>query len=895
MSDAVIPDRRLPAPLLTTKLFIPTLSPDYVARQRLHVLLHTQRHRRLTMLSAPAGFGKSSLLAAWIAEARTHRMTPAWVALDSGDSDPVRFWTYLAAAIHQATGNGATALAALQSPHPPPIEPLLVELINELAAQSEPLLLVLDDLHTVEAPEIYRALGFLIDHLPPQVHLVLAGRADPPLPLARWRARGVMHEVRAADLRFTQQEATELLTDTLGLPLSKADIQRLEQRTEGWATGLQLAALALRDRPDPAAFIDAFTGSHRYVLAYLVDDVLAQQPEAIQAFLLRTAVLERMCADLCAALLADAEAAPAAAAQEVLEDLERANLFLTPLDATHTWYRYHHLFAEVLRHRLQRLHPDLPVQLHRRASAWYEQAGLLPDAVQHALSAGDPALAARLLDADVERMLDRGELATLLRLAEALGDAAIGAHLRLGVYHAYTLVRVGQYRTAERQLDVIAQALDASGELPDAERRRYAGVIATIRAALASIYGNTAEAEALASSARALLTDDQVMWRGVAEAQLGGLYGLDGRLDPAEAALATAAQLSARAGDTYYQLIIAWRQGRLLATRGHLHAAAAAFQTVQRIAEERGVRHLPAPAYAMLSLADILREWDELDTAEEAVTAGIAQLHRAGSATILLDGLLCRARIRLARADLAGARQSLDDAETLVREQALPQRFRSRLAAAAVRVALAAADLPAAARWAAQWELELDDAIGDDGMSAQLAAVRLLLAQGQSAPALERLSFLQQVAETAGWGWRQMELGVLTALAHLRTGAVGTARRLVRELRRAAEPEGYTRIFCDEGPDLLALLDSDAAPAPPPDVPPTTPQAINAALAEPLSERELEVLTLVAAGLSNQAIADRLIVSIGTVKKHIEHIHGKLGVRSRTAAVAYARSIGLIA
>jgi LuxR family transcriptional regulator, maltose regulon positive regulatory protein len=922
MPDAASPGRALTPSLLATKLFTSALPHEHVGRPRLVALLQDAQRRRATLVSAPAGFGKSTLLASWAAAARqaSADCTFAWLALDDADNDPVRFWTYVVAVLHQAAGIGGALLAALQSPHPPPADALLTDLINALAAHPESLLLVLDDLHLIEAPDIYRALTFLVDHLPPNVHLVLAGRADPPLPLARWRARGYLGEVRADDLRFTQAEAAALLTERMRLPLSSDDVARLEARTEGWAAGLQLAALALRDRADAGAFLDAFTGSHRYVLAYLVDDVFEQQPTEVQHFLLHTSVLERLCADLCDALLRDEAGAPTIhrRAQELLEQLERANLFLVPLDDTNTWYRYHHLFAEVLRHRLQRLAPSLPSTLHHRASAWYEAHGQLPEAVQHALSAGDRGLAARLLDADVDRMLDRGELATLLRLAEAVGADDLSTYRHLGVYHAYTLVRVGRYAAAEEQIRRVERAL-AIGPVQDETAQLFQGIVATIRATLASIHGETGRAESFATKALALLPGDQLMWRGVTMAQLGGLYGLDGRLAEAEQALAVAAAHSTQAGDTYYQLIIAWRQGRLLLTRGRLHAAAERFRAVQREAEARGVSHLPASGYAALSLAEILREWDDLEVAEATVRAGIAQLSRAGSATILLDGFLCASRIAAARGDHTGAVQAIAEAEALVREQSLPQRFHSRLAAGAARVTLAAGELDAAERWAARWSLEADEAISDEGMGVQIAQVRLLLAQGDQERVRERLELLTTTAADAGWGWRQVELAVLSASAWLASGDRDHARAALITALGLGAAEGYTRVFLDEGPLLLALLpelhysapslvdrllNSAAnervpvhASAPQPGLPAISTreaEAPNATLDEPLTERELEVLTLVAQGLSNQAIAEQLIVSIGTVKKHVEHIHGKLGVSSRTAAVARARAIGLI-
>ena len=441
-------------PLLATKLYVPRPPLQLVYRPRLVERLQQTMERRLTLIAAPAGFGKTTLLSAWLQDAP---VSPAWVSLDNGDDDPTRFWSYTLAALDTVrSGLGAIGLPLLQSPQPPPLEIILTAVINHLETLPGELVLVFDDYHVITAQPIHASVTFLLEHLPAHLHLVIATRADPPLPLARLRSKGQLVEIRSTDLRFTREEATSFLSQTIGTEISTEDITALETRTEGWIAGLQLAALSLQGRQDTSQFMQAFTGTHRFVVDYLTQEVLARQPADVQSFLLQTAILERLCGSLCEAVTGEPEG------QAMLERLEEANLFLLPLDDERRWYRYHQLFAEMLRQRLQRVQPDRVALLHQRASAWYAQHELIREAVHHALAAPDFAQAARLVEQAFNALVRRGEIATLQRWAAALPDELVRSNIELSVLQGWLLFVRGKHDAAELHLQDIERRFGIS-------------------------------------------------------------------------------------------------------------------------------------------------------------------------------------------------------------------------------------------------------------------------------------------------------------------------------------------------------------------------------------------------------------------------------------------------
>src|SRR6266567_5648127 len=526
--------------LLVTKLAMSPVRSDLVPRPRLTNQLQLGIQRPLTLIAAPAGFGKTTLLSTWLEHAS---LPAAWLSLEQDDDDLTRFWTYVFTAlalVHQGLGTSALALLQASTLLPlPPIEIVLTVWINDLAALPHEVALVLDDYHLITAQPIHRSITYLLDHLPPQLHLVMATRADPPLPLARLRARGHLTEIRAADLRFTAEETAAFLTRALGLELSDQDIATLEARTEGWIAGLQLAALSMQGRKDIPGFLEAFSGSHRYIIDYLVQEVLARQPEPVQTFLLQTAILERLQGSLCEAVMGEMrEPGEEASGQAMLEQLEQANLFLTPLDDERLWYRYHQLFAEALRHRLQRRHPALVPELHRRASAWYEQQGLTHDAVHHALAATDFAQAAHLIEQAFNSLVRRGEIATLQRWAAALPDELVRSNIELSVLQGWLLFVSGKHDEALLHLQDIERTFGINlvsdepreqqtipgGTESQAEIR---GRIAAIRASIAVTQGDVPRTITLSRLALEYLPKENIS-RAYAAWYLGRAYWLSG-------------------------------------------------------------------------------------------------------------------------------------------------------------------------------------------------------------------------------------------------------------------------------------------------------------------------------------------------------------------------------
>jgi len=948
-------------PLLTTKLYIPPPRPDLVPRGRLIRRLDEglRLKRKLALLSAPAGFGKTTLLSEWAASCGR---PVAWLALDEGDNDPARFWSYVAAALRtipglRESGVGESALVAFDAPQPPAIEAVLTGLINEIAAAAEPLCLVLDDYHLITARPVHDALAFLLDHLPAHVHLVIASRADPPLPLALWRGRGQVTEVRAADLRFTPDEAAAFLHQVAGLALSEEDVVALERRTEGWITGLQLAALSMRDREDVSGFIQAFTGSNRYVLDYLTEEVLQRQPDPVQAFLLQTSILERLRGDLCDAILRD-QAAPEptdeptqptnspicrfadlptfqfADSQEILEYLESANLFIVPLDEERRWYRYHRLFADLLRARVEEAQPRRVAELHRRASAWFEEQDMLEEAVTHAVAAGDLARVEGLIERHGMPTLMRGELITLLRWIAALPEERVLNNARVCVLHAWALLLTGQGRPVEPRLTQAEQRLRAA---PDDD---LAGEIAAIRAYLTAQRGDVAGAVELARQALDLLDPENLGIRGVVYFVLGGSHLLREEIAAASEAIARASAVGRRGGNIHVAVPALNALAGIQALQGHLHQARATAREAVRLATGSTDRPLPIAGGALSALAELAYERNETKAALAHAREGIELGRRWGNAESLGHSYLTLTEILVGGGDLAGAREALREAERTSRDLE-PNPLLTQLRAGWARLWLAQGDLRAAEAWAEGIQEATLDRLSALGAGEALALARVRLALGQPDAALKVLGPVLELARTRHLNGILVEALALQSLALQSREAVETALETLEEALALARPEGYVRRFVDLGPAMARLLSAYArraagddalrtyadellraiaeieparagAPLPPssdqesapiepvrskarsPRSAVTPSPAREAALIEPLSPRELEVLAQVAEGLPNREVARRLYIAESTVKSHLNAVYGKLEVRNRTQAVAKARALGLL-
>jgi LuxR family maltose regulon positive regulatory protein len=896
-------------PLLTTKLYAPSVPPDLVPRPALIERLDGGLRRKLTLISAPAGFGKTTLVAAWVRDAGR---SVAWLSLDAEDNDPARFLSYLVAALQGVDPSiGQSLSAMLQSPTPPPPTVLLTALINEMAATPEPFILVLDDYHLIETLPIHQQLGFLLEHGPPQLHMVVVSREDPPLPLPRLRARRQMVEIRQRDLHFSPQEAADFLRHTMGLDLPSADVATLHQRTEGWIAGLQLAALSIRGSDDPAQLIGSFAGSQRYVLDYLVEEVFGQQTPDMQGFLLRTSILDRFSAPLCDAVTGRCDS------RDLLLHLERANLFLVPLDAAREWYRYHRLFGDLLAHRLRLEGEEQLPELHQRASRWYADHGFPADAVRYALSAGDWEDAATLIVSGLSgALLTRGEVLTLRRWCQAFPEAELHARPRLCLDYAWALILTEQFDAAEPCLAVVDEAGQASGDAA------LLGGAPTARAHMARVRGDSAAALAFSERALALLPEDDLSSRSIVAVNLGIAQWYRGRLAEAEQALAEAERAAHASGNAHVELAARVFSTRLLVAQGKLRQAAARFR---QIVEHSG--RVPVVALALYGLGSLCYEWNQMDAAEDHVRRGIELAEPGGSVELLAAGYGTLGVIAQARGDAVASQAALDRASSLLEQAGNPAVARSFHFVCRTRATLARGDLDAASLAAAQAPRPEEGGTFPEYLQLLAAQAHLLLAQGQREVAAERAAALHAMASHAGWQQATIQARALQAVA-----AVDHDEALVflSDALAAAETEGYVRTFLDLGDPMRELLGVAAArglapgyvrrllaafegqamarePGPSVHAPPLvepSPSVVGrpsssvgrppSSLVEPLSERELEVLSLLAAGQTYREIAGALYVSVNTVKTHLKNVYGKLGVSDRRAAAAVARELGLV-
>jgi LuxR family transcriptional regulator, maltose regulon positive regulatory protein len=932
-----------PAGLLATKLYVPRRQPGFVPRPRLVDRLDAGLARGLTLVCAPPGFGKSMLLADWAAGLDR---PVAWLSLDAGDNDPARFWRHAVAALGLVRPGIVERLTPLLGPPPPPsFEGLVSALINELAAHGDDgdVILVLDDYHLIDAQAVHASVTFLLEHRPSALRVVLASRADPPLPLARLRVAGQLAELRAAELRFTTEEATALLREAIGDELPKPTVAALVARTEGWAAGLQLAGLSLqpardaghplREQTDITASVAAFGGSHRYVLDYLTEEVLERQPAPMREFLLETSVLERLSGELCDAVTGRT------GSQAMLEAIERANLFLVPLDEVRGWWRYHQLFADLLRARLRQQRPDRARQLHRNAAAWSEDHGLADDAVRHALAAGDAAWAARLVERHADALLERSEGETLQRWLAALPAELVGARPRLLLARANLALVSVDVEAFEVPLDAAERALAGAPELieepyePSVGRQssllaNLPAVLALGRAHLAELRGDAEGTWSFAARAQALVHEGEWMLEALVQAHLAVANYLRGRLAEAEQGFAASIARARAAGEHYVAVRACELLGQVQRARGRLDAALGTYQQVLEIAAPPGQPVLAPAGRAYVGMAEVAYQRSELDTALRYLSEGIPlcrQLAHAlrGAPQPLATGLATLAWIRQAAGDAAGAREAMAEAEGVAPDPGVTSML-NPVPAQCAQLLLAQGDLAAAVRWTEQRRLSADDEPSYTREREYLVLARVLLAQDQPDQALPLLERLHAAAAAQGRIGSLIEVQALRALALAATRQEAAALTVLAEALTLAWPEGYIRVFADEGGAMVALLGqlvaaqrrdrSTGGPVPleylgrlvrafEPDAaheaPPRSPAVGQRATAlpclfEPLSERELEVLRLLAAGKRNREIAQELWVGLDTVKKHVTHILDKLGATNRTEATTRARELGLL-
>ena len=908
--------------VLETKLYAPQWRRGMVPRARLLERLAQVTERKLTLISAPAGFGKSTLLAEWLASTPNGERLSAWVSLDQSDNDPTLFWAYFIAAIQKVQpGVGERALNMLHSQQSTSIDVLLTTLLNEINSNSaespsRDFVLVLDDYHSIEAEPIHDGITFLLNHLPRNMHLVITGRADPPLPLARLRGRGESIELRAVDLRFTADEATDFLKDAMSLELSADNVTALETRTEGWIAGLQLAALSMQGRDDVSGFIDAFTGDDRYIVDYLVEEVLLRQPQHVRDFLLQTSILDRLTGPLCDAVTGRNDG------RSMLESLERSNLFLVPLDGNRQWYRYHHLFGEVLKSRMaEELQGDSP-DLHKQAGDWYESNNMPSEVVRHSLAGEDFERAAAVMEMEALPMMGRCEEPTLLEWMRTLPAEVMRVRPVLTMYFGFiSLTHDSQDSAdellvdAERWIDNPPDAKDQAGEMVIADEKAYRslpGSIAVTRAYRASIVGDVADTLMYARQAINVLPEDDNFWRGVATAFLGISYQATGDLEAAYETFSDGIAKLRLNGGTDLEVSGDVVLASIRIAQGRLREAKRVLDSAVEIAENHSKATLLGAADLHVGLSGLHREQGDMSAARRSLQAAEDLGEAAAIPDIKHRSLILQSRIKMEESDVDGALDLLAEAERLSVRIITPTPELRPAAAYKTLVWIAQERFAEANDWARNQGLSLDDDPIYTREFEHITLAKVVIAQHRNAPTEHSIQgvpeLLQRLLDSAESPERVgsiIEILVTRSLAYEAVGDISTGVESLARALELAEPEGYLRVFVDEGPPMQNLLRHAAGEgigggytqrllaAFDPSSGPTRDHADQNGLVEPLSDREIEILRLIAAGMTNQEIAAQLVVSISTIKTHINRTYRKLDVHSRTQALVKISELGI--
>ncbi len=923
----------MPTPLLSVKLKIPLLRSTLVLRPHLIEKLNVGLNCKLSLISAPAGYGKTTLLCCW---ARSCQRPTAWISLDEGDNEPGRFFHYLAAAIQQIQPNlGDVALAMVSSRRAIQVETALTSLLNDIASMSTAAILILDDYHTISNQRVHDNVTFLLEHLPPQLHIAISTRSDPPLPIARLRAHEELTELRQNDLRFSAGETAQFLTKFLPLQLSAVDINALVSRTEGWIAGLQMAALSLQHQQDASDFIAKFTGSQHHVLDYLVEEVLARQPESVQTFLLQTSILERMSGALCDEVIINLTPASSKrkrqeiSGQAMLEHLEHANLFVFPLDEDLHWYRYHHLFAECLRQRLCLTAPQLVPELHRRAANWCRHNGCAVEAVNHLLAAGDWGEAAQLVEQHAMQMFVQSEMSTLSAWLDRLPDNIIRHRPWLCVLRAWVYT-TGRHESIESCLQAAEQALEqqqqsakSTEEAPwvpsENQLRAHMSLIRAVQAAAAD---DSALASDLARRALDQLPGDHYE-RVLVALILGWAARSRGDLESSNQSYAEARRVGLATGSTQAAISAICCLGDNQVLQGQLRKAAESYQEALRLSVSCQTQGSAAAGYALIRLGDVHREWNNLESALRHVVDGIDLCRTGGYSSNWVVGFVTLARLRLAHNNLAEARAALQNAQQLTRVSMGDFVVRYSVQDCQVRLWLACDDVAAAVEWRHTSGSDGTDEACISRELEHLTRARVLIAQSRIGPdgsnlaaAVSLLTRVLDVTESIGWTAFAIEAMILKALVLHLEGHVEQALTVLTRVLTLAEPEGYARVFIDEGAPMAQLLRQVTAPSRAAECadrllamfdtrgtelgqraeardPVQGPNQIKKATGL-LSEREFDILRLLPTVLSGPAIASELCLSANTVRTHIRHIYGKLDVHSRYEAVLRAKELELI-
>lgn len=896
--------------ILRTKLFVPRVRGNLISRPRLLRMLSLRPEHKLTLVTAPAGFGKTTLLSDWINQ---QTFSFGWLSLEEADNDAARFITYLLAAMQSILPNLALEPSGIAHPISLPSgEAVLTSLLNQVAENTESqrksgqqIVLILDDYHLIEEATIHQLLNFLLDHMPHTLHLVIASRADPPLNLVKLRARGQLNEIRVSDLRFTQAEATRFLSQALDHHLSEQQVSALETRTEGWIAGLQLAAVALRGRQNLDQFIRAFTGSQRYILDYLADEVLLQQPEEIQDFLMATSILDRMNADLCNAVT------QTQTGEKTIRALERANLFLVSLDDEQNWYRYHRLFADLLRYRLKFLAPSRVTELHQRASAWFSAHGLIYEALGHALAAQDYDRAARIIEDSDASLVMRGETRTLMNWLDALPEQYLTQRPRLSLAYAWAAFVNTDLEEVERRVNTALQAMQSApsqDERPCLHPRRedsQLGEIAALLAFIAAYRGEAQKGIDLAQQALEKIPEDNYYPRVSIYSAMGDAYLAKGLVQDAMQVYRKADEICVKMNSLPASMVMKNDLVRVYLHMGKLRSAHTLLQEILSWGEDR-YKPFYALGQAHVALGALLLEWNQLAQAEYHLEEGIRHCELGGYNRYLIFGNLSLARLSAVQKKRERTQENLGTASDIAEKTGL-SRFLIEVNAYRARLALLLEDAHTAGNWLEQnaWDqnLPLEQKLLIDFTNIR---VKLCLNRMNQAELQQTIDQLEKLAASAAADGRNAHLLEIHILSALCWQAQGDENRALISLGKAldlAEPEGFTRLLIDEGEPAARLLRRAAARGMHLDF--VRRLLENASLAaEPaenpmsngdeLTERELEVLRLLAIGLSNAEIAAELVISISTVKTHISRVYGKLEARNRAEAIHKARKSNLI-
>jgi LuxR family maltose regulon positive regulatory protein len=896
-------------PLLTTKLYLPPPRPNLVPRPHLIERLNLALVHELTLISAPAGFGKTTLVQEWVSD---RDLNLAWFSIDSGDNDPVRFWMYVIAALQTIEPEiGRTVFAALQIPQPPPIKSLLTELINEIANGSNPIsdiptgrrwLLALDDYHLITESKVHDSLVFFLDSLPPQMHLVISGRSDPPWPLARLRARSKMVEIRAEDLRFSSQEVAIFLNSVIKLDISLEDVAALEKRTEGWIVGLQMAALSMHKRSDISAFIRAFTGTNRFILDYLLEEVLDKQSPIIQEFLLKTSLLEQMTAPLCDFVLGRSDSLM------ILAQLEQTNLFLVPLDDQRKWYRYHHLFSELLHNQLTLRYPDEVSNLHRHASQWLEDQGFVDEPVAHALAAQDYERLAHLCEKFAQGMLHHNKHSVLSSWIEALPDELVHQRAWLCVYQSWTRLWSGKREGGEECLENTERILENSSFLDEGEKKKLGGSIATVRAHYALINEQLPLAIEQANQALRLLPETDFYTRGTAGTALGGAYWGQGKVSQAEQAFVESASTALKGGFAYRASSALCYAGMQQVKQAKLRDAQRTFHQALSLAQGPGGLEYPSAGYPLVKLSELACEWNHLDQARKFAKDGVELCTLLGHIDLIAEAYAALAQVQIANADYAGVRATLQQADQISLETKLDPWVLGWLEGCRVRLWLSTGEFDQANRWIESYGLDVDGEFNYHFDLHHVTLARVLVAQvtqnmreADADQCLRLLARLLAVTDEMNWVHHKIQVLILQALALQSLQSHDGALHALHLAINLAEPEGYIRTFISEGKIMGELLQQLAEREKTSRYVEGLLQAYEkvapnrqSCLVEPLSPRELDVMKLLMTSLPVPKIADELILSPNTVRSHIKNIYGNLGVFRRLDAIEKVKELRLV-